>query len=109
MTYEVKDSGAREQFASGMVRDTTEGKIQFSLVYDGPMLWRWAAHLTKGAFKYDARNWMKAEGRAEFERFRDSASRHFAQWMDGDVDEDHAAAVMFNMNGAEYVKEILDG
>lgn len=80
------------------------GKVDYTLVLDGPMLERWAEHLTKGAEKYAARNWMLAEGEAELERFRQSAFRHFLQWMRGDVDEDHAAAVVFNLNGAEYVK-----
>jgi len=100
----VKDSGKRESYESGMVRDTAEGKIDYSLVYDGPMLKRWAEHLTKGAKKYAVRNWMKATGEAELERFRESAARHFAQWMEGEVDEDHAAAVLFNINGYEYVR-----
>lgn len=104
MSYEVKDSGERQEFDSGMVRDTTKGKTNWSLVADGPMLGRYAEHLTKGAVKYDARNWMQAEGQAEADRFRESAFRHFMQWYLGDTDEDHAAAVWFNINGAEYVK-----
>jgi hypothetical protein len=99
----VKDSGKRMEFESGMVRDVTEGKLRFDLVLDGPMFERWATHLTKGAEKYDARNWMQAAGEAERERFRESAVRHFIQWYRGDTDEDHAAAVFFNINGAEYV------
>lgn len=103
MGFEVKDSGKREQYASGMVRDVTDGKVDYSLALDGPMFARLAAHLTKGAAKYDKRNWMKAAGAAELERFRESAVRHFVQWMRGDTDEDHAAAVFFNINAAEYV------
>ena len=105
--FQVKDSGKRVEFESGMVRDVTEGKTRFDLVYDGPMLRRWAEHLTKGAEKYDARNWMKAAGQAELDRFRESAARHFSQWYYGQTDEDHAAAVIFNINGAEYVKQSL--
>jgi hypothetical protein len=101
----VKDSGKRESFDSGMVRDTTEGKIDYALALDGPMFKRYATHLTKGAEKYEKRNWMRARGQAELERFKESALRHFLQWLAGDVDEDHAAAVIFNINGAEYVKE----
>lgn len=106
--FTVKDSGKRQQFESGMVRDVTEGKIDYTLVLDGPMFERWAQHLTSGAAKYDARNWMRAEGQEELDRFRSSALRHFIQWMRGDTDEDHAAAVMFNVNGVEYVKEKLN-
>lgn len=108
VSFGIKDSGKRMEFESGMVRDVTEGKTRFDLVLDGPMFWRWAEHLTKGAEKYDARNWMKAAGLAEYERFRESAARHFFQWFSGDVDEDHAAAVFFNINGAEFVQEGID-
>ena len=105
MTYETKDSGKRKDFDSGMVRDTDEGKPDYTLAMDGPMFERYAALMTRGAVKYEARNWMKAEGKEEWDRFRQSAMRHFIQWMRGDQDEDHAAAVMFNLNGAEYVRE----
>ena len=107
--FQVKDSGARQSFASGMVRDVTDGKTDYSLALDGPMFTRYAAHLTKGAQKYAARNWMQAKGDAELARFRQSALRHFVQWYYGDTDEDHAAAVFFNINGAEYVKGRMKG
>lgn len=103
--FEVKDSGERLSFDSGMVRDVTEGKVDFSLALDGPMFDRLAVHLTKGAEKYEKRNWMKANGQAELDRFRESALRHFLQWYRGETDEDHAAAVFFNINGAEYVRD----
>lgn len=103
-SFIVRDSGQRQTFSGGMVRDTTEGKTDFSLVLDGPMFERWAEHLTKGARKYAKRNWMKAEGEEELDRFRESALRHFLQWFRGDVDEDHASAVFFNINGAEFLK-----
>ena len=105
--FEVKDSGERKQFASGMQRDVTTGKPRYDLVYDGPMLERYAEHLRKGAEKYTERNWMKASSEEEMNRFKQSAARHFAQWMAGDVDEDHAAAVIFNLNGFEYMKAKL--
>src|SRR3990167_4428414 len=96
----VKDSGQRQEFTSGMVRDVTTGKIDYSLILDGPMFDRWAAHLTKGAEKYSKRNWMLASGQPEYNRFKESALRHFLQWYRGETDEDHAAAVYFNINGA---------
>lgn len=105
--FTVKDSGERQQFASGMQRDVTDDKVRYDLAFDGPMFERYAAHMTKGAQKYEARNWMKATGAEEMERFRQSAIRHFVQWLRGDRDEDHAAAVMFNLNGYEYVRETM--
>lgn len=108
-SFVVKDSGARQQFASGMVRDTQEGKTDFTRALDGPMFQRWNDHLTKGATKYpDVRpgvpNWTLAAGNEELARFKKSAMRHFIQWFRDEVDEDHAAAVFFNINGAEMVK-----
>lgn len=108
-TFVVKDSGAREEFTSGMVRDTADGKVKYTLVLNGPMLERWAVHLTKGEAKYPpdpdgTANWTKASGIRELLRFRESALRHLVQWLCGDTDEDHAAAVFFNVNGHEYVK-----
>ena len=105
--FEVKDSGAREEFDSGMCRDTEEGKADYTLIYDGPLMDRYAEHLTKGAEKYGRRNWQNANSSEEMERFRRSAARHFRQWMQGLQDEDHAAGVMFNMNAYEYVKDRL--
>lgn len=107
MTYPTKDSGNRIVFDSGMQRDTTEGKTKWHLIASGPMLKRWAELMTRGAEKYDDDNWMKAEGPEELARFRASAFRHFMQWYYGDGDEDHAAAIIFNVNGAEYVREKL--
>jgi hypothetical protein len=103
--FTIKDSGKRTEFAGGMVRDTTEGKTDYLLIKDGPMFKRWAIHLTKGAQKYAARNWMLASDDAALQRARESAFRHFNQWLDGDRDEDHAAAVFFNINQVEYIKE----
>lgn len=103
--YVVKDSGTRIDLPGGMHRDTNEGKIDYSLVFDGPMLKRWADHLTKGAVKYNKRNWMLGEGEEVEQRFKESLVRHFFEYLEGKTDEDHAAAVMFNINGLEYVRE----
>lgn len=108
MSFEIKDSGQRQQFESGMRRDVTEGKTDYSLVLDGPLFERWAVHLTKGAQKYDKRNWMKAAGQEELDRFRESALRHFIAWFRGDTDEDHASACVFNINGALYVESQME-
>jgi len=106
--FVVKDSGKHETYAGGMQRDTNPGRVRYDLVFDGPLVERLAQHLTLGALKYSPHNWMKAEGGAELERFRESAVRHFMQWLRGDTDEDHFAAVVFNLNGAEYVKGKMD-
>lgn len=110
--FEVKNSGEKAEYASGMHRNTNQGKIRYDLVVPvfmkAPMLKRWAIHVSKGAEIYGDRNWEKAKGMEEGERFRESAFRHFMQWYLGETDEDHAAAVYFNIQGAEYVKERLE-
>ena len=106
--FTIKDSGEREQYDSGMVRDTEADKTDFTNLLHGPMLVRWAEHLTRAKSKYPdvspgVPNWTQAEGPEEYHRYRRSAYRHFLPWLNGDIDEDHAAGVMFNMNGAEFV------
>lgn len=110
MTWITKDSGERASFSTGMQRDVTTGKARFDLIhpvgqpYEDQMLTRWAELMARGAEKYGDRNWEQARTVEELARFRESAYRHFQQWYHGEVDEDHAAAVMFNLQGAEYVK-----
>ncbi len=105
MAFETKDSGERRQFDSGMMRDVDSDKILWHLTASGPMLQRWAELMTRGVPKYGEDNWLLAEGEEEYKRFRSSAYRHFMQWWKGlEPEEDHAAAVIFNIDGAEYVK-----
>lgn len=112
--FVTRDSGTRKKFASGMVRDTGSGKSRFDLLVPAhqsineTMLFRWADLLRRGADKYSARNWELASSVDELNRYRESAFRHFMQWFCADNDgEDHAAAIFFNVNGAEYVKGCL--
>lgn len=108
--FQTKDSGKRAEYESGMVRDTEDGKARFDLLlpkgvpYANQMLTRFAELMARGAAKYDPRNWEKADGEEELERYRSSALRHLIQWVTGEDDEDHAAAVMFNLLAGETVK-----
>lgn len=93
---------------SGILRTATQGKVDYLLVRDGPLFRRWATHISNWATRRGGkRNWMKASTMEDYERFRESAARHFEQWIEGLTDEDHAAAICFNINGAEYVKDRL--
>jgi len=101
--FEIKDSGERKVFSTGMQRDSGQKTLRMDLVWL-PGLIRVAEHYGKGAIKYSARNWEKAGTKEEFDRFKESAWRHFTQYMRGDQDEDHMAATIFNMFGMEYVR-----
>lgn len=102
----VKDSGKRQEYKSGMQRDTQEGKPDYTLI-DRAFLHRWAMHMVKGKAKYGEDNWRLADSEEEYKRFQKSALRHMMQWLEGDSDEDHAAAIAFNVAAAEYVKDRL--
>lgn len=103
----TKDSGQRQKYKSGMVRDVQTNKPRYDLIYR-PLLKRWAELMARGAEKYGENNWMCAESEEELTRFQASAFRHFIQWMDGETDEDHAVAVFFNISACEYVKTKLN-
>lgn len=108
--YVVKDSGERHTFGGGMVRDVADDKVDYSLAYEGPMFHRYAVHLTKAKAKYpDVRpgvsNWLLANSYDEYVRFWKSWLRHTEQKRQCDTTEDHAAAIIFNLNGMEYTKE----
>lgn len=102
--FVVKDSGQREEYENGFVRDTEEGKYDYARVLAVPglhlipieMLERLGEHLVKGAAKYGEDNWRKATGSVAKERFARSLTRHVRQLITGDRDEDHAAAIVFN-------------
>ena len=112
--FRTKDSGKRKSFSTGMKRDTEEGKPRMDLCYTSNMpykeqlLYRYGMLRARGAEKYcetyDDINCEKASTKEELARYMSSAARHFTQWMCGEEDEDHAAAVLFNIQMAEMVK-----
>lgn len=109
-TPTTKDSGKRESYDNGMVRDTQIGKARFDLLvpeyvpYADQLLTRFAELMARGADKYGNRNWEKARGHEAYQRARASAFRHLMQWFCGEDDEDHAVAVLFNIMMAESIK-----
>lgn len=112
--FVTKDSGQREEYDSGMRRDVEEGKPRFDLIFpegipfSEQMLTRFAELLGRGAEKYGENNWQLANSMTEYRRFKRSGLRHFLQWMAGETDEDHAAAVFFNIMAAENTKRKID-
>lgn len=111
--FVVKDSGAREQYDNGFVRDTEQGKYDYARVMQikglhlipVEALERWAAHMVLGAEKYGEDNWRQARGLVAKARFLRSLARHIIQYIQGDRTEDHAAAVCFNVWAAELTPE----
>lgn len=108
--FVTKDSGERQQWESGMMRDVQTGKPRFALVlaaaqpYEDQMLTRYARLLARGAEKYDDRNWEQGDGEKELEYAKESLLRHTMQLITGETDEDHAAAVWFNTQLIEHIR-----
>src|SRR5258706_16469533 len=89
----LKDSGERSSYSSGAVRDNSEGKGRFDLIpYQGMI--RLARHYEAGAKKYSDRNWEKG---MNISRYVDAALRHLFKYVAGWNDEDHLAAVAWNV------------
>lgn len=105
----------RVEFEGGGMRDAQNGKPRFDLLcpervpYESQYLTRVAKLMGRGAEHYEDRNWEKFADQNALDRARASAFRHFMQWFNGETDEDHAAAVFFNIQATEYVRGRLDG
>ena len=100
--FELKDSGAREDFASGARRDTREGKGRYDLVTPFGLR-RLAVVMEKGAKKYGESNWTLG---MPYSRFLDSAMRHLQQFLIGDESEDHLAHAAFNAFAIMHFQEL---
>lgn len=103
-TFELKDSGKRQEYETGAQRDITDGKGRYDLL-QVLALRRVAVVLQRGATKYSARNWEKG---IPLSRFVDSALRHLMQYLEGRRDEDHAAQAAWNILGLIHTEEMIE-
>lgn len=98
----LPDSGKREEFESGAVRDVAEDKPRPDLI--SPFfLERLGEHLRKGAIKYDEHNWAKGIPNS---RCYASLMRHLTKYAQGLTDEDHLAAAAFNLMAIIHNEEV---
>lgn len=86
----------------GYYVDNLDYDESLGLPYGFQLLTRFAELMARGAKKYGDRNWEKGNGPDELRRAKSSAFRHLRQWVAGAADEDHAAAVLFNLMAAHY-------
>jgi hypothetical protein len=101
---EVKDSGKRQEFNTGSVRDTSDGKGRYDLIT--PLgLARLAKHYENGSKKYGDRNWELGQPIC---RYLDSALRHIYRHLEGDRSEDHLSAGAWNLLAAIHTEEMID-
>lgn len=99
----IKSSGDMTVFASGAVRDKKTGKGRCDLL-PACVLLRLAKHYERGAEKYGEYNWQKG---IPCHSFVDSALRHLFKYMDGQTNEDHLIAAIWNLCGLAWTEEKL--
>lgn len=97
----LQDSGKRELFPSGMIRDLRDGKGRYDLITPFGLK-RLALVYERGAKKYSDRNWERG---SSYSRFADSALRHIIQFMLGMNDEDHLAQSAWNLFSIMHLQE----
>jgi hypothetical protein len=102
----TKDSGSRVDYPSGMRRDIQDDKPRYDLIPLMPLK-RLAELYARGAQKYGESNWQLANTPEELQRFKASAWRHFVQYMNGETDEDHGIAAVWNIFAAIVLEEKL--
>jgi hypothetical protein len=107
----TKDSGKRFESPDGMVRDTSEGKPQFTLLFpkdvpfEDQLMTRVADLYHRGGVKYGARNWEKSSTEEALAKHEDCLMRHVIKFLLGVEDgEDHAAAVVWNVNAVDLTR-----
>jgi hypothetical protein len=94
----LKDSGAREEFQSGSLRDKQEGKGAFHLVPSW-VVWLVSRIYEEGAIKYAPRNWELGQPLSQYIK---STENHLAKLKVGLRDEPHASQIIWNMIGYIY-------
>ena len=99
----MKDSGKRESFTTGSVRDTDEGKPRIDLISPFANR-RVGVLLAEGAKKYELRNWEKGQ---PISRCLASLHRHLAAYQAGENDEDHLAAIACNAMFCLHYEEMI--
>jgi len=99
----MEDSGKREKFVTGAVRDTADNKPRPDLISPiaSRKLGEW---LARGAKKYAARNWEKG---INVQRSFESISRHLNDFANGETNEPHMVAVMCNAMFIIHTQEMV--
>jgi len=89
----MKDSGERQNYINGAVREPTDNKGRFDLLPFLAMI-ELAKCFEKGAVKYAPRNWEKG---IPLSRYLDSCLRHTIQFAIGMEDEEHLNQAVWNL------------
>jgi len=100
---DLKDSGERQNFQSGAVRDTAADKPLLELLPPWA-LFAWGWIMDAGAKKYAVRNWERG---MPISRYLSSAQRHIQAYMAGFRDEPHLWQALWNLGGAVHTQILV--
>lgn len=99
----IDDGGERISYGeNGAMREPSTGKGRYDLISPFAIR-RLAKWMELGAKKYADRNWEKG---IPYSRYVDSAKRHLDKFVMGMEDEDHLAAVAFNVFAIMHHQEL---
>lgn len=104
LPFTTRDSGDRQEFPTGSVRDSRTGKGRYDLIPAYPQK-RLAQLYERGAEKYADNNWQKGQPLA---RYMESLERHLNDFKDGDMVEDHLASIAWNAFAFMWTKREID-
>jgi hypothetical protein len=103
MLHEMQDSGERQSFGTGAVRDSATNKPRIDLI--SPLaLQHLGEWLRLGAKRYTERNWEKG---IPVSRCIASLYRHLVAYHVGERKKDHSAAIMCNASIIMHYEEMV--
>ncbi|MEU7318444.1 hypothetical protein [Streptomyces sp. NPDC007083] len=111
--FPTKDSGSRDEHSPGMQREPDGDRPGFNLLvpeavsYDHHLLTCCPALMARSSVTCSPGNCERADSPAKVKRTRTIALRHSIRWMSGERDEDHAAAVVFNILATETTSHVV--
>lgn len=100
---DLPDSGARSEYETGAVRDSSEGKGCPHMI-PPVAIRKMAKRFEDGARKYAKHNWMRG---IPLSHYQDSTMRHLMQWSEGDESEDHLGAALWNLACVAWTEEAI--
>ena len=103
---QLPDTGTRSEFTTGAVRDAMSGKGLPSQI-PPEAIRRLALRFEDGATKYGLKNWMQG---IPLSRYVDAIVRHTLSAAEGQDDEDHLGAVLWNAAAWIWTeRQIIEG
>jgi hypothetical protein len=112
--FVTKNSGTKAHHSDGVVRDTDKGKPRFDLMFpkgvpfSEQLITRVAELYERGGQSYGYRNWENSSTEETLEHHEAALMRHVIRFLTGEEDgEDHAAAVVWNVNAVDLCRRKL--